>query len=161
MAKRSPKRAKVDELLEQFRISGHQDGAFDNLAAQRLGVNLTDLNCVSIIQRRGGLTAGELALEAGLTTGAITGVIDRLERAGYVRRVRDPGDRRKISVEVTPQFLARADEIWGPLKGDWDALLTSRFSAQQLDSVIEFLRLTNELGRRHLERVRGQDPAGG
>jgi DNA-binding MarR family transcriptional regulator len=57
---------------------------------------------LNIVESRGGLTAGELATAAGLTTGAITGVIDRLERAGYARRVRDSRDRRKISLEVTP-----------------------------------------------------------
>jgi DNA-binding MarR family transcriptional regulator len=155
MVKRLPKQSKVDELVAQFRASGHQDTAFDNLAAERLGVNLTDLNCLSIIERRGGLTAGELAAEAGLSSGAITGVVDRLELAGYARRVRDPGDRRKISVEVTSEFHARAAEIWGPLKRDWDAVLISRFSVQQLDTVIEFLRATNEVGRLHLERMRG------
>ena len=153
MAKRTPKLLKVDELVAEFRVSGNQDSAFDNVAAQRLGVNLTDLHCLNIVESRGGLTAGELATAAGLTTGAITGVIDRLERAGYARRVRDSRDRRKISLEVTPQFYERADEIWGPLKRDWDALLTSRFTAQQLDSVIAFLRLTTEVSKQHLARI--------
>jgi DNA-binding MarR family transcriptional regulator len=147
---------KVDELVHLFRTSGNQDSAFDNLAAQRLGINLNDLHCLNIIESRGGLTAGELATAAGLTTGAITGVVDRLERAGYARRVRDPRDRRKVTLEVTPQFYARANEIWGPLKRDWDALLTSRFTSQQLDSVIDFLRLTNQVSRRHLKRIGDQ-----
>jgi DNA-binding MarR family transcriptional regulator len=156
VAKRTPKLLKVDELVAEFRISGNQDSAFDNVAAQWLGVNLTDLHCLNIVESRGGLTAGELATAAGLTSGAITGVIDRLELAGYARRVRDSRDRRKISLEVTPQFYARANEIWGPLKRDWDALLTSRFTAQQLDSVIAFLRLTNEISRQHLARISDQ-----
>jgi DNA-binding MarR family transcriptional regulator len=153
MATRSRKQAKVDALVEAFRISGNQDRAFDNLAAQRLGVNLTDLDCVSIVQRRGGLTAGELATAAGLTSGAVTGVIDRLERAGYVRRARDPHDRRKVSVGVTPAFLAAAATIWGPVKADWDTLLTSRFTSEQLDVVVDFLTATSELTGRHTQRL--------
>jgi DNA-binding MarR family transcriptional regulator len=153
MATRSRKQTKIDELVEAFRTSGQQDRAFDNLAAQRLGVNLTDLDCLSVIQRRGGLTAGELAVAAGLTSGAITGVIDRLERAGYAARARDPQDRRKISVGVTPAFFAAADRIWGPVKEDWDALLASRFTAQQLDLVTEVLRATSELTLRHTQRL--------
>ncbi len=156
MANRTSKLLKVDELVAEFRVSGNQDSAFDNVAAHRLGINLTDLHCLNIVENRGGLTAGELATAAGLTTGAITGVIDRLELAGYARRVRDPRDRRKISLEVTPQFYARANEIWGPLKRDWDTLLTSQFTAQQLDSVIAFLRLTTEVSRRHLKRISDQ-----
>jgi DNA-binding MarR family transcriptional regulator len=153
MATRSRKQAKVDELVEAFRTSGNQDHAFDNLAAQRLGINLTDLDCVSIVQRRGGLTAGELATAAGLTSGAVTGVIDRLERAGYVRRARDPDDRRKVSVAITPAFSAAAATIWGPVKADWDQLLTSRFTAEQLEVVVDFLEATSELTRRHTQRL--------
>src|SRR3954470_13835237 len=93
----------IDELVHAFRVSGNQDSAFDNLAAERLGVNRTDLHCLNAIENAGGLTAGELAAETGLTSGAVTGVIDRLERAGFARRVADPDDRRRVKVEVTPK----------------------------------------------------------
>jgi DNA-binding MarR family transcriptional regulator len=153
MSSRPTKQTKIDELVDEFRISGNQDRAFDNLAAQRLGVNLTDLHCLNVIERQGGVTAGELAAGAGLTSGAITGVIDRLERAGYARRERDPGDRRRVSIQVTPAFYEAAGGIWGPVKQDWDATLAGRFSAEQLDTVIAFLRATNDVTRRHIERV--------
>lgn len=143
----------IDELVAEFRVSGNQDSAFDNLAARRLGVNETDLHCLNIIENSGGLTAGELAAEAGLTTGAVTGVIDRLERVGFARRVADPEDRRRVKLEVTPKFYARADKIWAPLKADWEAALSGRFTADELERVIEFLRATNELGRKHLDRL--------
>jgi DNA-binding MarR family transcriptional regulator len=144
----------IDELVRQFRISGSQDTAFDNLAAKRLGLNQTDLHCVSIVENKGGLSAGELAVEAGLTTGAVTGVIDRLERAGYARRVPDPADRRRVKVEVTPLFYERAEKIWGPLSEDWSSRLASRFTGAELEQAIEFLRVTNELSEHHLERLR-------
>ena len=88
-------------------MSGNLDDAFDNLAAERLGVNETDLHCLNIIENSGGLTAGELAAQAGLTNGAVTGVIDRLEKAGFARRVPDPADRRRVNVEVTPAFYGQ------------------------------------------------------
>ena len=154
---RKEKKELIDELVSEFRASGNQDSAFDNLAAERLGVNRTDLHCLNTIENAGGLTAGELARETGLTTGAVTGVIDRLERAGYARRVPDPEDRRRVKVEVTPKFYARADQIWGPLAADWERSLSGRFTAEQLERVIEFLRTTNEVGRRHIERVRKLD----
>src|SRR5947209_11432066 len=103
----TPRRSKhelVDELIREFRVSGNQDKAFDNLAAERLGVNETDLHCLNIIENSGGLTAGELAARAGLTNGAVTGVLDRLERAGFATRAADPGDRRRVNVEVTASF---------------------------------------------------------
>ncbi len=154
---RKQKRELIGELVSEFRISGNQDSAFDNLAAERLGVNRTDLHCLNTIENAGGLTAGELARETGLTTGAVTGVIDRLERAGYARRAPDPEDRRRVKVEVTPKFYSRADRIWGPLAADWERSLSARFTAEQLERVIEFLRTTNEVGRRHIERVRRLD----
>src|ERR671919_608798 len=120
---RRPKKELIDELVSEFRTAGNQDSAFDNLAAERLGVNRTDLHCLNTIENAGGLTAGELARETGLTTGAVTGVIDRLERAGYARRVPDPADRRRVKVEVTPKFYARAGTIWGPMAADWTSRL--------------------------------------
>ena len=144
----------IDELVSEFRISGNLDNAFDNLAAERLGLNRTDLHCLNIIENSGGLTAGELADEAGLTTGAVTGVIDRLERAGYARRVSDPADRRRVKLEVTPKFYSRANKIWGPMAADWESRLSRRFTAEELELVTEFVRATNQLSRRHLERLR-------
>jgi DNA-binding MarR family transcriptional regulator len=151
---RRPKKDLIEELIREFRAAGNQDSAFDNLAAERLGLNRTDLHCINIIENSGSLTAGELAARAGLTTGAVTGVIDRLERAGYARRVPDPADRRRVKLEVTPKFYARADEIWGPVAADWASRLSGRFTAEELEQVIEFLRATNELSRSHLERLR-------
>jgi DNA-binding MarR family transcriptional regulator len=154
MSPRRPKQELLDELVSEFRVSGNQDSAIDNLAAEVLGVNKTDLHCLNIIENAGGLTAGELAAEAGLTTGAVTGVIDRLERSGYARRVPDAGDRRRVKLEVTPRFYTRAGRIGGPLKADWDAALGDGFTAEELERIIDFLRATNEVGRSNLERLR-------
>ena len=151
---RKQKRELIGELISEFRTAGNQDSAFDNLAAERLGLNRTDLHAINTIENSGGLTAGELAAATGLTTGAVTGVIDRLERAGYARRVPDPADRRRVRVEVTPKFYARADKIWGPMAADWTSRLGRRFSAEELERVTEFLRSTNELSREHIERLR-------
>ena len=150
----SRKKELVNELITEFRVSGNQDDAFDNLAADRLGVNETDLHCLNIIQNSGGVTAGELATQAGLTTGAVTGVIDRLERVGFARRVHDPADRRRVKVEVTPKFYSRAERIWGPVASDWAKTLSREFSAEELERITEFLRATNEITRKHMERIR-------
>ena len=143
----------IKELITAFRASGNQDSAFENLAADRLGVNRTDLHCLNAVENAGGLTAGELAAEAGLTSGEVKGVVDRLERAGFARRVPDPADRRRVKVEVTPEFYAHAERIWGPLAAEWEAALASRFTAAELARITEFLWLTNEVGKRHLDRL--------
>ena len=69
-------------------------------AADRIGINATDLNCLNILSFSGHMTAGELARATGLTTASITGVVDRLEEAGYVTRERDPQDRRRVVVSL-------------------------------------------------------------
>jgi DNA-binding MarR family transcriptional regulator len=153
VAPRRKKSELIDALIREFRTSGNQDDAFDNLAAQRLGVNETDLHCLNIVENAGGITAGKLALLAGLTTGAVTGVIDRLEHRGFARRVSDPEDRRRVRVEVTRAFYARADKIWGPVRADWGRAL-AKFSDDELELITEFLRASNEVGRRHLDRLR-------
>jgi DNA-binding MarR family transcriptional regulator len=156
---RGPKNELVDELIREFRASGNQDDAFDALAAEQLGVSETDLHCLNIIENSRALSAGELARESGLTAGAVTGVIDRLERAGFARRVFDPADRRRVRLEVTQAFYRSAERIWGPMAADWHAALSKRFTIEELELIIAFLRMTNQLGGRHLNRLReGQPP---
>ena len=149
----SPKRQLIEELITAFRASGNQDSAFENLAADRLGVNHTDLHCLNAIENAGGLTAGELAREVGVTTGAVTGALDRLERAGYARRAPDPADRRRVRVTVTPRFRDRAEGIWGPLAADWHRRIAARFTAAELETIVAFLELTGEIGAEHLDRL--------
>lgn len=144
----------VAEVIREFRASGNQDRAFDALAAERLGVTETDLHCLNIIENSGGLSAGELAAASGLTAGAITGVLDRLETAAFARRVPDPADRRRVKVEVTPAFYKSAERIWSPLAADWESTLSKRFTIEELNRITDFLRATNEIGRRHLDRLR-------
>ena len=153
MSRGSRKHHLIAELGEQFRISGIQDIAFDDATADRLGINRTDLNCIDIIERHGGITAGELAAEAGLTTGAVTAVIDRLERAGYARRVRDDEDRRRIKVEVTPRLEQLAGALYGPMMEEWQAMM-NRATTEQLRLMVDFMREANEVKPRHIERLR-------
>lgn len=140
-------------MVRSFRTSGNLDRAFDKLAAEQLGVNDTDLHCLNIIENGEGVTAGELAVQAGLTSGAVTGVVDRLARAGYVRRVADPTDRRRVKVEVTPAFYEQADRIWGPVAADWKATLARHFTAAELVTIEDFLLLSADLAHSHIERL--------
>jgi len=155
---KSDKQQTIERLIAAFRTSGNLDAAFDNLAAERLGINRTDLHCLNAIENAGGLTAGELGAAAGITSGAVTGVVDRLERAGFARRVADPGDRRRVKIEVTPEFYERAEDIWGPLAADWERALGTRFTAAELARIVDFLELSAEIGERHLRRL-GETPA--
>jgi DNA-binding MarR family transcriptional regulator len=155
----TPKQKLIGQLIAAFRDAGNLDGAFEDLAAERLGIGAADLRCLNVIENHGGLTAGELAREVGLTTGAVTGALDRIERAGYTRRAPDPGDRRRVRVAVTPEFRARAEEIWGPLAADWQRRLAARFTAAELGTIVAFLELTGEIGGRQLDRLAGGSTA--
>ncbi|MFF3942762.1 MarR family winged helix-turn-helix transcriptional regulator [Streptomyces phaeofaciens] len=84
--------------------------------AQRLGLNVTDLTCFAYVLQAGEnlLTAGELATRVQVTTGAVTGILNRLERAGYVTRRPDPQDRRRVRVAAEPTAVARVYALYQP-----------------------------------------------
>src|ERR1700761_6898009 len=88
---------------------------FSQAVGQRLGLNSTDLESLGCLMD-GPKTAGQLAEATGLTTGAITGVIDRLEEAGFARREPDENDRRKVMVRVTPAVMQKAGPLYDPMR---------------------------------------------
>ena len=110
--------APMDPLVELlgFRLST-ATVLFHAAIADRLGIGVTDVKCYSILRQSGPITAGELGERVGLTTGAITGVIDRLERARLVQRARDPNDRRRVVLEVlsNPEHEQALAQLYAPL----------------------------------------------
>jgi DNA-binding MarR family transcriptional regulator len=150
---REKKHALAEELIHLARAHEAANDAFDEVAREKLGINRTDLRCLNIVDNQGPMTAGRLAELSGLTTAAVTSVLDRLERAGYARRVRDQEDRRQVMVEVTPLLAERATPIWGPL-GEEARSALMRLPAEGLQALIDFYRLGIELNERHIERVR-------
>ncbi len=113
---------------------------FDEKLSAFLGTNRTDGRCLGIIEQHKTMSAGQLANESGLTTGAVTAVIDRLEAAGYVRRTRDPLDRRKIWVECTDELRAIVGEVFGFYDVIGPAMMAS-FDERQLAGINAFLRI--------------------
>jgi len=153
---REKKHALADELVRLARAHEAANDAFDEVAREKLGINRTDLRCLNIVDNQGPMTAGRLAELSGLTTAAVTSVLDRLERAGYAKRVRDQEDRRQVMVDVTPLLAERATPIWGPLGEEARSVLT-RMPVEELQALIDFYRLGIELNERHIERVRHLD----
>ncbi len=90
-------------FLDALRRTASLMQLMGQVAADRIGINTTDLNCLNILSFTGSMTAGQLARATGLTTASITGVIDRLEQAGYARRERDPHDRRRVVIHLSPE----------------------------------------------------------
>jgi DNA-binding MarR family transcriptional regulator len=106
--------------------------------AERARLNSTDLECLDIILLRGPVTAGALAEATGLTTGAITGVIDRLERAGYARRQRDGQDRRKVMVRALPAVEKELVPLSKPMERAALAML-AQYDDDELAFILAFL----------------------
>lgn len=140
-------------LVEALRAEQEAVQAFDEAAAGVLGINLTDLRCLGILERRGRTPVTELAGESGLTSGSMTVLIDRLERAGYARRVRDEEDRRRVFVELTERAKEAIGQIWGPL-GREGAEVAGRYSEEELRVITDYLRASGELLTRHCERLK-------
>jgi DNA-binding MarR family transcriptional regulator len=124
----------------------------DEAAARVLGVNRTDMRSLSALARAA-MTPSELARAAGLTRGATTTVLDRLEDAGYVRRVRDLDDRRGIRVELTDKSRREIANIWGPIVKDGERLI-AKFSTSELEAICRFLEGSRTLQKAHAERIR-------
>ncbi len=127
---------------------------FHHAVAERLGLGPTDHKCLDLLRERGTITGSELAAITGLTTGAITGVVARLEQAGYVRRESDPHDgRRQILRPALQQSPIHG--VIEPLRRDVTALL-DKFDTRQLKTIAEFLNRSTDLIYRHTALLRGQ-----
>jgi DNA-binding MarR family transcriptional regulator len=148
-------------LAMSFALAVRRTGALMNLivqaAAERVGINATDLNCLNILSFSGPLTAGELARATGLTTASITGVVDRLEVAGFVRRERDSADRRRVVVTIViEKALAQVATIFAPMVTDWQQL-AARYTDDELQLIVEFYDQMEQVIRKHLTRLRERD----
>jgi DNA-binding MarR family transcriptional regulator len=152
MSSKKPKSELVDELTYEVRASQVAVDLMDDAASKALGINRTDARCLDVIDREGPVPAGRLAVASGLTTAAVTAVIDRLERAGYARRVDDPNDRRRVLVETTPLLRERAAVIWGPFSVFREAL--AQYTVEQLELLIEFHRMGREYNEARAAEVR-------
>jgi DNA-binding MarR family transcriptional regulator len=123
-------------------------------AADKIGINATDLNCLNILSFSGRMTAGELARATGLTTASITGVVDRLEEAGFVSRERDPHDRRRVVVTlVLDQAMREVASVFLPLMRDWREM-SARYSDDELRLIVDFYGRMEQVFRTHLIRLR-------
>jgi DNA-binding MarR family transcriptional regulator len=136
-------------------IRAYQTGVdnFDQAMADHIGINRTDARCIDLIDQAGGMTAGELAKAAHLTTGAVTAVIDRLEKAGLARRVADPDDRRRVRIEATPKLWELSEPLIGPMVAESQAIIDD-LSDHELERFTEFMHRAMEIQARHTERVR-------
>jgi DNA-binding MarR family transcriptional regulator len=148
-AGRSARRA---DLLRQLALAGRASSEatvmFHTTVAARQGLSATEEKALDLLERRGPLTAGEIARHSGLAPASVTGLIDRLERKGFARRVPNPEDRRSVLVEIDRD---RVDAGLAPLFADWVRSLDelyAGYSDAQLETILHFL---TEAARRQQE----------
>jgi DNA-binding MarR family transcriptional regulator len=125
--------------------------------AEAAGLHTSEWYALSLITREGRLTSGELASRTGLTTGATTRLIDRLERAGYARRAADPADRRRVIVEPVPDALGRVEELVGPARRHIADVL-ARYSPEQRALLFDYFRKAAPAFRAATEEIRRTAP---
>src|SRR5947209_5207515 len=130
----------LDALNREVRGWQADQELFDSVVVKLAGLNRTDWRCLDILGTRGPMTAGQLAEAVRLTTGAITGVLDRLETGGLIRRVRDTQDRRRVIVEITDEVARQAAPVYGPLVAD-AAAAHAVFNSDELETITRFIRI--------------------
>jgi len=158
MSSRDEKRTQlIDALNSVIREVSGQGVLYSQLVAGRLGINSTDLECLDYVMRAP-VTPGALAEITGLTTGAITGVIDRLERAGFVYRDRDPEDRRKVYVRALPAVEERIVPLFEPMERSAMGVL-SRFDDDQLALILDFMTSSRDAAAAAIAEMQDRAPA--
>ena len=125
------------------------------IVADVLGLHITDHKCLDLIRQFGAMPAGRLAELTGLTTGAVTGIIDRLEKAGYVRRANDPKDRRRTIIEPirNKKWERKIEAIFVPFHERMHKLLSS-YSDNELTFLLDVLTKSIELTREESKKLR-------
>jgi DNA-binding MarR family transcriptional regulator len=155
--------ALLQELETAMRKSSAQGTLFAQAVAEHAGISSSDMDCMDFLNMEGRMTAGRLAELTGLTTGAITGVVDRMEKAGFVRRERDDSDRRKVFIAPVPERLAeigrfyvlmqRAMEKLSDGYTDAELKLLLRYATEAYHSILE---ATNQLRAMMKELPKGK-----
>jgi DNA-binding MarR family transcriptional regulator len=139
----------IQSIVDKFREMSTETIMFHQAVADVLGLHITDHKCLDLLHRFGSMPAGRLGELTGLTTGAVTGIIDRLEEAGYARRINDPADRRKTIVEpIRIKKLERKMEMIFMSLHERMRKLLSSYSENELafllDATTEFIEQTRE-----------------
>jgi MarR family transcriptional regulator, organic hydroperoxide resistance regulator len=117
---------------------------FNQRVAEQIGLHLTDMQCMNVLELMGPSTPGQLAAHTGLTTGGVTVMLDRLEKAGFVKRERNPNDRRSVLVRVNARKLQKIHALYSGINEQVEAFLSDT-PEDELQSVVTFLSRMNTL----------------
>jgi DNA-binding MarR family transcriptional regulator len=134
----------VSRLMPAMRRSSAAGVLHGQAIARKVGVNSSDLECLDLILLNGPSTAGDIARRTGLTSGAVTGLIDRLERLGLVERMADAHDRRKVLVRVRDDKIGPIGALFVPLEKSIQAILAG-YSREELKTLLDFFERSGEV----------------
>ncbi|MCZ7448584.1 MarR family transcriptional regulator [Agrobacterium rhizogenes] len=133
-------------LTDLLRQASAQSLLISQAIASKARLNTTDLECLDILQMQGQASAGGLAKATGLTTGAVTALLDRLEKAGFIRRLPDPADRRRVLAAPDPEKMRALFEMYAPLQERMEALYRD-YDDEQLELIIGFMNKSCAISR--------------
>ena len=152
------KREVFDQLLAEVRGSQNATARFDQAVADAAGLNRTDMRIIDALDQEGPVPAGRLAEVTGLSSGAMTTALDRLERAGYARRARDTGARRRVLVELTEQ--AQTLHEFYAEHAAYAERLYQRHSLEQLELMLQMFRESREFNERRAAELEAATRSG-
>ncbi|MEC0177705.1 MarR family transcriptional regulator [Paenibacillus favisporus] len=153
----SPELASLQqEMVRELRQNSTRAVMFHQLISERLGLNATDHKCLDYLNQAGPVTAGQLAQLTGLTTGAVTSVIDRLEQAGYVIRDKDPNDRRRVVVKPVPEGSASISPLFQSIMQS-TLEIVSQYTEQELQLILNFIRQCNEMTLTEMNKMKNEN----
>jgi DNA-binding MarR family transcriptional regulator len=132
---------------------------FQQAVADRLGLSLSDFKCLTALGETGQATAGDIATRTGLTTGAVTRMIDRLERAGWVVREHDRADRRRVIVRPVPDRQAEVWPLFQGMSAGWSKALAD-YPDEQIVLVLDLFGRMREIAREQAALIREQATQG-
>ncbi|MET8339398.1 MarR family transcriptional regulator [Streptosporangium canum] len=133
-------------LVEAGRKHGNTTVMFHTAVSARMGLGMTEEKTLDLLRRLGPLAAGEIAEHSGLTPASVSGLIDRLERKGFVRRIRDTEDRRRVIVEIRHDGIAGFGALFEDLVRGLEELYAT-YTDEQLELILDFLRRSAEVQR--------------
>lgn len=144
----------IAEINQEVRDNGNTNVLLVHAIAQHLGLSATEFECCDLIRDKGPFTAGELAKLCRISTGGMTGMIDRLEKKGFVERQSDPQDRRRVLVVGKENEAARQKvrRLYDPMQRDFDTILAS-YSDEEIEFIHKFMRRINKMFHDAIEKI--------
>jgi DNA-binding MarR family transcriptional regulator len=153
------RRRQLQAIKESLRALSNQLSLLNHQVSAQVELKDVDLDCLELINRHGPLNPSALARRAGLHPATMTGILDRLERGGWIARERDPADRRAVIVRASRDRTAELFRLYAGMNHAMDQICAG-YSDDQLDLLADFLRRTTTAGQDATDELRGPPEMG-